>query len=243
MIRLDNVTKIYPAGGSQPVRAVHDLSLAVKPGEFVVITGRSGSGKTTVLNLIGGLTRQTSGSVELDGLEFGNLSDERQSVLRNRHIGFVFQFPSLLPSLTVQENVLLPAAFGSGSNFKRFTAQAESLLEMVGLTDKLGAFPRQLSAGQQQRVVIARSLINQPKVLLADEPTSNLDEQTENEIIALLERIHREQKVTILMVTHTRHLDLRDPVMVELAEGRLVSVVHPPSPLCDQIHPMNDDRA
>jgi ABC-type lipoprotein export system ATPase subunit len=171
----------------------------------VIITGRSGSGKTTLLNLVAGMTRPTSGQVLLEGTDLWRLSDREQSQLRNRKLGFVFQFPSLLPSLTALENVVLPTMF-AGKNGPDPYERATQLLGEVGLQDKLASYPRQLSAGQQQRVVVARALTNGPELLLADEPTSDLDEQTEQEIMALFRAIHEKTGVTILLVTHTSQL-------------------------------------
>ena len=222
MFDLKQVTKTYPLEGTNPVTAVRELSLSVKRGEFVVITGRSGSGKTTVLNLIAGLTRPTAGCVELDGVDLWSLPDRQQSAMRNWKMGFVFQFPSLLPSLTALENVLLPMIFRPAPDCGEVADQAAKLLEMVGLADKLTALPRQLSAGQQQRVVIARSLINEPEILMADEPTSNLDDQTEREIMATFEQIHSLRGVTVVMVTHSRYPGTRGARTIEMAEGRIV---------------------
>lgn len=142
----------------------------------MVITGRSVSGKTTLLKLAAGLTKPTSDEVRLEGVNLWGLSDREQSLLRKRTVGFIFRFPSLLPSLTVLENVLLPVSFGGNHGLGQAADRAAALLKTVGLSDKRGAYPRQLSAGQPQRVAIARALMNQPEVLLADEPTSNLDE-------------------------------------------------------------------
>jgi ABC-type lipoprotein export system ATPase subunit len=222
MVELRQVTKIYPADGSRSVIAVREVSLSVKRGEFVVITGRSGSGKTTLLNLIAGLTRPSGGTVQWDGADLWSLPDREQSALRNCNMGFVFQFPSLLPSLTTLENVLLPVIFRPTLKQEEVNERACKLLELVGLADKATALPRQLSAGQQQRVVIARSLINEPEILMADEPTSNLDEQTEREIMATLERTHSAQGVAIVMVTHTRSLSGRGTRMIEMAEGSVL---------------------
>jgi ABC-type lipoprotein export system ATPase subunit len=222
MIQLRNVTKIYELGKGSTVTAVRDLSLDISPGEFAVIVGRSGSGKTTLLNLAAGLTRPTSGQVLFDGMDLQELSDQQRSQMRNRKIGFVFQFPSLLPTLTVLENVILPTGFASRNHGPEMHERAETLLRNVNLSDKLAAYPRQLSAGQQQRVVIARSLINQPRVLLADEPTSNLDEKTEAEIIKLFRDLHASLGLTIVLVTHTRQLVSTGMRSIEMAEGRIV---------------------
>lgn len=219
MIALNHVSKTYAMKGKTRVPAVQEVSLDVAPGEFVVITGRSGSGKTTLLNLVAGLARPTSGQVLIDDMDLWSLSDAEQSRLRNRKMGFVFQFPSLLPSLTVLENILVPTMFGSGDEKRAAGTRAEQLLAEVGLSDKLSAYPRQLSAGQQQRVVVARSLINNPIILLADEPTSNLDEQTEREIIQLLEGIHANNAITILLVTHAGELVTCGSRAIHLAKG------------------------
>jgi lipoprotein-releasing system ATP-binding protein len=206
IIFFDNVSKRYLSKGEAPVAAVHSVNLTIRQGEFVVITGRSGSGKTTLLNLAAGLTRPTSGTVLVDGVDPWKLSDGEQSLLRNRKIGFIFQFPSLVPSLTALENVALPTMFGSKQGKESAHKRAAELLETVGLANKLRSYPRQLSAGQQQRVVIARSLVNAPSILLADEPTSNLDEQTELEIMELFRKIHLDTGITVLLVTHTSQL-------------------------------------
>jgi ABC-type lipoprotein export system ATPase subunit len=219
MISLRQVTKTYQASKEVAVAAVRGVTLEVEQGEFVIITGRSGSGKTTLLNLAAGLVRPTSGEVRLGDVNLWSLSDREQSRLRNQKIGFVFQFPSLLPALTVSENVALPTTFGTNHTGPSPHGRAAQLLDMVGLSDKLLAYPRQLSAGQQQRVVIARALIRQPQVLLADEPTSNLDEQTEREIMDLFRDIHARTGVTIVMVTHTTQLVVYGTRAIEMASG------------------------
>jgi ABC-type lipoprotein export system ATPase subunit len=207
--------------GGRPLTALHATDLSVDRGEFLVITGRSGSGKTTLLNVVAGLTRPTAGNVELDGVDVWSLSDVEQSRLRNRTMGFVFQFPSLMPTLTVLRNATLPLAFAAKQNAPDGKARAVELLDMVGLGDRLEAYPRQLSAGQQQRVVIARALINRPELLLADEPSSDLDEETEGEIMSLFSSVHRETGVTILMVTHTKQLVAYGTRHVEVKAGAL----------------------
>jgi ABC-type lipoprotein export system ATPase subunit len=223
MITLSEVTKIYPPGKGNAVTAVHDVSLNINTGEFAIIVGRSGSGKTTLLNLAAGLTRPTNGKVMLAGMDLWSLTDEQQSLLRNQKIGFVFQFPSLLPSLTVYENVVLPILFGSKQVDEQTHDRAVELLNRVGLQEKLNAFPRELSAGQQQRVVIARALMNEPQVLLADEPTSNLDEKTEMEIMDLFRDLHTSMGLTIVMVTHTRQLVFNGTHVIEMAGGQIVN--------------------
>jgi ABC-type lipoprotein export system ATPase subunit len=221
MITLNEVTKSYPLGKGNSVSALQGVSLKIKKGEFMIIVGRSGSGKTTLLNLAAGLTRPTSGKILLDGTDIWNLTDQQQSHLRSQKFGFVFQFPSLLPSLTVQDNVILPTIFGSKKKSVKARERAIQLLQKVGLQDKLEAYPRQLSAGQQQRVVIARALMNQPQLLLADEPTSNLDEKTELEIMDLFRELHNSMGLTIMMVTHTRQLVFSGTRVIEMADGRI----------------------
>jgi ABC-type lipoprotein export system ATPase subunit len=223
MITLEDVSKEYPLGKGTPVSAVRQVSLEIKSGEFVIIVGRSGSGKTTLLNLCAGLTRPTSGNVLLDGTDLWSFSDKQQSYLRSQKIGFIFQFPSLLPNLTVLENVVLPTIFGTKLSLSQVSDLGNQLIQNVGLGEKIAAYPSQLSAGQQQRVVIARALLNQPEMLLADEPTSNLDEKTEIEIMDLFRDLHLEMGITILMVTHTRQLISFGTRAVEMAEGRIVN--------------------
>jgi ABC-type lipoprotein export system ATPase subunit len=222
LIELNDVSKIYQAGRRNSVTAVKGVNLSIHQGEFVVITGRSGSGKTTLLNLVSGLTRPTAGRVLLEDTELWTLPDAQQSLLRNQKIGFVFQFPSLIPSLTALENVTLPTIVESGNHRASTIAKAKSLLHDVGLADKLDSYPRQLSAGEQQRVVVARSLINEPELLLADEPTSNLDEQTEREIMALIRRLYEQRSITILLVTHSTDLAAYGNRALRMAAGEIV---------------------
>jgi ABC-type lipoprotein export system ATPase subunit len=224
MITIKDITKVYPLGKGSSVTAVDGANLEIHPGEFAIIVGRSGSGKTTLLNILAGLTRPTTGKVILEGTDLWTLTDEQQSNLRNQTLGFVFQFPSLLPFLTVFENMILPTSLSpkrAQSNGVR--ERASSYLEKVGLYEKRNVFPRQLSAGQQQRVVIARSLMNQPKILMADEPTSNLDEKTELEIMDLFADLHVSMGVTIIMVTHTKQLISYGSHAVTMAAGQIVS--------------------
>jgi ABC-type lipoprotein export system ATPase subunit len=221
LVSLQAVSKTYAITAGNTINAVREVTLNVERGEFLVITGRSGSGKTTLLNLAAGLTKPTAGQVYLDGMNLWQLPDKQQSVVRNRRIGFIFQFPSLLPTLNVLENVALPTVFNSNHRAQPAVDRATELLHTVGLSDKLAALPRQLSAGQQQRVVIARSLINQPEILMADEATSDLDEQTEFEIMELLKAIHSETNVTILLVTHTTQLVSYGTRALQMANGAL----------------------
>jgi ABC-type lipoprotein export system ATPase subunit len=223
MISLRNVVKTYASKMELAVTAVNGASLDVERGEFLVIVGRSGSGKTTLLNLVAGLTRPTAGEVLHDSIDLWSLGDREQSFLRNQKIGFVFQFPSLLPTLTALENIVLPTSFAPRAKKQEAFARANQLLETVGLADKRNALPRQLSAGQQQRVVIARSLMNQPEILLADEATSNLDEETEKEIMTLFQKIHATTGATILMVVHNTYLASYATRSIRMANGTILN--------------------
>ncbi|NLC12544.1 MAG: ABC transporter ATP-binding protein [Chloroflexi bacterium] len=225
MIRLNELSKVYEQKKQKTVNAVDGVSLEIAPQEFVVITGRSGSGKTTLLNLIAGLAEPTKGQVFIDGVDLWELSDAQRSALRNHKMGFVFQFPSLLQSLNSVENVVLPTIFDQKKATKADVDRAIHLLELVGLSDKAAAYPRQLSAGQQQRVVIARALINDPELLLADEPTSNLDEQTAKEIMDIFHDIHMKNGITILLVTHTGEITTSGTRSIFMANGSIASDV------------------
>jgi len=223
MIKLTQISKIYNQKNQKTVNAVKEVSLDLAAREFVVITGRSGSGKTTLLNLIAGLAQPTSGQVLIDEVDLWSLTDAQRSALRNHKMGFVFQFPSLLQSLTSLENVVLPTIFDHQKSTQADYERAKHLLEIVGLSEKSSAYPRQLSAGQQQRVVIARALINDPKLLLADEPTSNLDEQTEKEIMGLFHEIHRNNGITILLVTHTGQITTSGTRNIHMVNGSILN--------------------
>jgi len=223
MISLQGVSKTYELGAGQVVNALDGIDFTIKRGEFLVLTGRSGSGKTTLLNVAAGLAKPSAGRVALDDTDLWSLSDKDRCRFRNRTMGFVFQFPSLLPTLSVLRNVTLPLAFGPQRDDDGSTRAAD-LLKMVGLGDRLTSYPRQLSAGQQQRVVIARALINEPQILLADEPSSDLDEDTERDIMDLFARIHRETGITIVMVTHARQLVSYGTQHAEMVNGRLPEV-------------------
>jgi len=204
MIELRGLSKHYRLSGDVLVKAVDKVDLTVEEGEFAMIIGRSGSGKTTLLSLIGGLTKPTAGSVHVDGVDLWSMSDSEQSRFRAEKIGFVFQIPSLLPTLTVLDNVKLPTMFSR--RVDKVGEKALALLEMVGLSEKAHAYPSQLSVGQQKRVALARALMNGPEIVLADEPTSDLDKATELEIMRLIEKVHEEGPRTLVMVTHNLEL-------------------------------------
>jgi ABC-type lipoprotein export system ATPase subunit len=218
-VSLRGIGKSY--GEKATFAALRDVDLDVESGEFLVITGRSGCGKTTLLNLASGLATPSHGSVMVDGVDLWAISDAERSELRNRTMGFVFQFPSLMPGLSLLQNILLPLEF-SGEEHADGPEHARELLDLVGLRERADALPRELSAGQQQRVVIARALVNRPELLLADEPSSDLDEETEAEIMELFSRVHK-QGLTIMMVTHARDLIPFGTRHLEMADGTVVA--------------------
>ena len=221
MIELLQVTKVYQQKKGVPVTAVTGVSFTIPSGEFLVVTGRSGCGKTTLLNIIAGLARPTSGNIVIDGTDIWTLDDKAISALRNEKMGFMFQVPSLIPTLTVIDNVVVPTMFTGKENQGDVYERAAEALESVGLSHKVDAFPRYLSAGEEKRVVIARAIINRPPILLADEPTANLDELTEKEVMALLERIN-EEGTTIILVTHHPSLIGYGSRHLTMADGKLV---------------------
>jgi putative ABC transport system ATP-binding protein len=201
LIRLENLAKFYGAG-SNAIAALHDVNLTIQTGEFITIYGRSGSGKSTLLNLISGIDQPTSGKIFVDHAEVTTMDENRLTLFRRDRIGFVFQFFNLLPTLTVLENVLLPGQLNSHSAPK-LHERGISLLTQLGIAERWQAMPDQLSGGQQQRVAIARALINDPQIILADEPTGNLDSETGLHILEILKNLSREQGKTILLATHS----------------------------------------
>ncbi len=222
MIEISRISKSYasPAG---PVSVLRELDLHVGPAETVAIVGPSGSGKMTFLNLLGALDQPTSGSIKVDGVELGTLDPAAAARFRNRSIGFIFQLHFLLPQCTVLENVLVPRLAGGWDEDVRTTrARAESLLEQVGLQDRISHRPWQLSGGEQLRAAIARSLINQPKIILADEPTGSLDPATGERIGDLLLRTNAAAHVALVVVTHNPGLAQRMQKTYHLTDGRLV---------------------
>jgi putative ABC transport system ATP-binding protein len=217
---LDDVTRVYKTGGGD-VRAVDGITLSIAPGEFIAIEGVSGSGKSTLLQLIGGLERASSGRVELDGEELGTLGDRELTALRNCAIGFVFQHFNLIPTLTARDNVALALAPRGVAKQER-NARATTMLQRVGLGDRLEHLPSTMSGGEQQRVAIARALVNRPRVLLADEPTGNLDTATTNEIVDILGSLE-EDEVTVVLITHATEVAARAKRRVTLRDGKIVS--------------------
>lgn len=219
LIECKNITKRYIQDG-QPVSAVENANLSVAEGDFVIILGHSGSGKTTFLSLIGGLTSPDKGTIHINGIENWQQNDQQLSAMRNSTIGFIFQFASLVPTLTALENILLPLSFSGIAKADR--NKAEELLKLVGLEEKKNAFPAQLSGGQQRRVAIARAFINNPAIILADEPTGDLDEGTEKEILSIFRRYNHEG-TTFLVVTHNNELakGQNNPRVMKMKNGIL----------------------
>jgi putative ABC transport system ATP-binding protein len=219
MYKLTSVTKLYRKG-RRTVPAVRDLNLTIEDGEWLAVQGRTGSGKSTLLNTLGGLDRPTEGTVELDGADLGALPEAQLTRLRAESIGFVFQTFNLVPTRSAAENVeaaLIPLGIGHTGRRRRVAAA----LEQVGLADRASHLPSELSGGQQQRVAIARALVKGPKVLLADEPTGNLDEDTRDGIILLLERLWREEGITLVVITHDTSVAGRARSIGVMNKGRL----------------------
>jgi putative ABC transport system ATP-binding protein len=220
LLRLDSVTKTYLTDG-QPVHALNGISLAVNRGDFVALVGRSGCGKSTLLNLGGAMDFPTTGQVLLDGVSTAELNDNGLTRLRREKVGFIFQSFQLLNTLTVLENVELPLLLAGEMNTRDRALRQLDLVELAGLDSRM---PHQLSGGQMQRVAIARAMVHDPKLLLADEPTGNLDTQTGNLILQLLRRIADEQKTAILMATHSMEAAAISDCVVKMRDGRIEEV-------------------
>jgi ABC-type lipoprotein export system ATPase subunit len=222
MLTCGNVGKIYTAERG-PVVAIRGVDLEVRRGEFATIVGRSGSGKSSLMAMIGGLTRPSEGTVRIDDVDVWSLGDDDLTDFRSRRIGFVFQFASLLPTLRIIDNVALPALLGRRTDADAAYGRAAELLARLGLARHLEAYPAELSSGQQRRGSIARALINGPSLLLADEPTSDLDEETEADILAEFRDLNRDARMTVIMVTHNLHLAEQADRVFHIADGALVS--------------------
>jgi putative ABC transport system ATP-binding protein len=209
--------------GKIPVEALRGVNLKVESGDFLAVLGPSGSGKSTLLNLVGALDKPTAGTLLIDGVDVSKLSDNQLSDLRRR-VGFVFQFFNLIPRFTAKDNVELSLSIADVNKAER-KKRAEELLETVGLKDRINHKPAELSGGQQQRVAIARALANNPKFLLLDEPTGNIDSRTAQEILRLVKRLNTEKGVTIIMVTHDQHLAREAKRIVQMFDGVITSDV------------------
>jgi putative ABC transport system ATP-binding protein len=217
-ISLSNVTKVYQLGG-ETVNALAGLTLSISPGEFTAIMGPSGSGKSTLMNILGCLDRPTSGSYMLDGQEVATLSDDQLATTRNKKIGFVFQSFNLLPRMSTLENVALPMVY-AGADKKKRLARATQVLAMVGLQERMNHQPNELSGGQRQRVAIARSLVNDPTIIMADEPTGNLDTKAGDEVMAIFSELNIQGR-TIILVTHEPEIAEYARRVVYVRDGRI----------------------
>ena len=211
--------KSYTLGASE-VEVLNNINLTIKEGEFVSIMGPSGSGKSTLLYMIGGLDKPTKGDIKVGGATIAKMHDKQESIMRRRTIGFVFQFYNLIPKLTVEENIMLPVLL-DGKKPKEYKQKLEKIIEIVGLTDRRHHTPRELSGGQQQRVAIARALMNEPNIILADEPTGNLDSKAGTEIMQLLKDINKEQGKTIVMVTHSKEAASFGQRIINIKDGKV----------------------
>jgi len=220
MIEIQNLSKHYKQG-KNVVRALDGVSLNIEQGEFVAVVGRSGSGKTTMLDSLGLLLRPTSGTVVIDGVDTGRLKDDQKAHLRGDRIGFIFQEYNLLPTLDALENVMLPLRYASKPKGDR--EWARTLLDEVGLGDRMHHRPDQLSGGQQQRIAIARSLVNRPSLVLGDEPTGAVDTETSDQLIAIMRRMNVRHQVTFVIVTHDLDLAAKTDRIVRLKDGKVVA--------------------
>ncbi len=221
LVAAEHLTKRYKVG-KQHIEALQDVSIEIRQGEFVAFTGPSGSGKSTLLQLIGGLDKPSEGTVLIDGQDLTKLNDRALSTFRNKTIGFVFQFFYLQPFLNLKVNLTVPAIFARTNRKERGTA-AEQLAESVGLADRLTHLPKEMSGGQMQRAAIARALLNKPKLILADEPTGNLDSTNGAAIVELFEKVRKEFGTTIVVVTHDPKVALRADREIVLKDGKVVS--------------------
>ena len=221
MITLRQIEKVYRTDEIETV-ALENVNLVVERGEFLSVMGPSGCGKSTLLNIMGLLDLPTQGTVEIDGVATAGLTDQQLAEMRNRKLGFVFQSFHLIPSLSVLDNVMLPLLYRPGIPYKRQREMAEVVIEKVGLTHRMRHFPSQLSGGQSQRVAIARAIIGDPEIILADEPTGNLDSKMGAEVMAILHKLNREEGRTIVMVTHNEKQAEETSRVVRFFDGRQV---------------------
>jgi putative ABC transport system ATP-binding protein len=219
IVEIQNVTKVYQRD-SQKIEVLNNINLTVPEGEFLALMGPSGSGKSTLLNLIAGIDRPTSGVVQVAGTNLNSLSETGLARWRSDHVGFIFQFYNLMPVLTAHENVELPLHLTNLTKKKR-KEHVERVLDIVGLGDRMTHYPNQLSGGQQQRVAIARAIVTDPKIIVADEPTGDLDRHSADEIMTLMDRLNKELSKTIIMVTHDPHAAEKAHVKRHLDKGSL----------------------
>ncbi len=222
LVRIRNLHKSY-LEGDEPRTIFANLNLDIVEGEFVALLGRSGSGKSTLLNLVSGIDHPDDGEVHIGEHVITALSEQERTLFRRQHVGFVFQFFNLIPTLTVEENMMLPLEL-NGLDDKRHRQDALLLLDEVGLGKRRNSFPERLSGGEQQRLAIVRALVHKPLLLLADEPTGNLDEATSSQIVHILLRLHQQAGTTMLMVTHSREVASRADRVLQLETGRITEM-------------------
>lgn len=215
ILKTENLTKIY----NDQVRALNGVSISIERGEFVAVMGSSGSGKSTLLHILGGVDRPTSGTVYIDGEDISALKEKDLALFRRRKIGLVYQFFNLIPNLSVKKNILLPILLDKKNPDQNYF---DEIVSVLGLKEKLNSFPTELSGGQQQRVAIARSLIYRPSILLADEPTGNLDRKNSDEIIGLLKLSNKNYKQTIIMITHDERIALETDRIIKIEDGEIL---------------------
>lgn len=217
ILRCENLSKIYGSGNTC-IKALDDVSFSVEKGEFVAIVGPSGSGKSTLLHILGGVDKPTSGRVFIEGTDIHSLNEDKLAIFRRRQIGLVYQFYNLMPVLNVDENIILPHLLDGRKMDKE---RLDKIVDYLGLTDRRNNLPNQLSGGQQQRVSIGRALFNHPAILLADEPTGNLDRKNGEEIIRLLRASNREQKQTLILITHDESIALQADRIIYIEDGKV----------------------
>lgn len=219
ILKVENLSKVYGKGATA-VKALDNVSFSVKKGEFVAIIGASGSGKSTLLHMLGGVDRPTKGKVFVDNTDIYNLNETNLAIFRRRHIGLIYQFYNLIPVLTVEENITLPLLL---DGHKVDDKQFKEVVETLGLGQRLDYLPNQLSGGQQQRVSIGRALINNPALMLADEPTGNLDSKNGTEIIELMKMFNKTYNQTLIMITHDERIALQADRIITIADGKVES--------------------
>ena len=218
ILRVENLTKVYGSGNNKVV-ALDNVSFSVEKGEFVSIVGASGSGKSTLLHLLGGVDRPTSGNVFINDTDIFKMNDDELAIFRRRQVGLIYQFYNLIPILNVRENITLPLEL---DNKKVSDEEVDNLIKMLGLDKRSKHLPNELSGGEQQRTSIGRALISRPAIVLADEPTGNLDTKASEEIVSLLKKSNKEMKQTIIMITHNLELAKVTDKIIEIADGRIV---------------------
>ena len=219
ILRCEGIKKVYGSGNNQ-VTALHGIDLSIHKGEFVAVIGASGSGKSTLLHILGSVDKPTAGKVIIDGTDLSKLNQTQAAVFRRRKVGLVYQFYNLIPTLTVEKNILMPLALDKKKPNREYF---DNVVNSLGIRDKLDALPSQLSGGQQQRVAIARSLIYRPALLLADEPTGNLDQKNSREIMDLLKLSNRNLEQTILLITHDEKAALEEERIITMEDGRILN--------------------